>query len=746
MSRFKNIFILPIFIITLVLFSLFTPSASQAVDPLGTWSNTENLPNTLASHISFSSGNKISVVGGANTIVIPTNISSVTNANGTLQPWSSSGSSLSLFWHSSAIKDNILYILGGATFPPTVSLNTVYKGVINNQGIVTSWTLLTPLPKNLSIGASTVVGSRLYFAGGFTNGGNTNQDVYFVNINPDGTIGSWTLAGLLPEPMDGFGMVENENNLIIVGGRNLNKTYKSAIKADGTLVGWQETSSLPEAVHRSGVIKIGSTLLSVGGDNGGTFLDKIYYANINADATLGPWTLSANHLPQRVCCAAVASSGNYIYLTGGFNGNYLKTVYYTQINSNTSLPVPYYTQNSLPWGPSEYDSAASLGIPNPTMDRWGCAVTSAAMVLNYHGMTQFQDNTPINPGSLNQWLKTNNGYLTGSGTDGPYSYLSWPAISKLTEDLFEASKSAVKLVHNRATPSASTTILLNEDLTVEKFPDILWVKNASTSGHFVVAKGIANDTYTINDPEWNVPFLSSFNNNYMQVDRYVPSNTNFSYIVIVVNPSVEILVSDPLGRKIGKYIHNGQTEAFNEIPNASYSFQDPISNPDDEQNPEILGTGVNEFLLPEPTNGDYTIILSSMEDKNYTLNISSFENDSDNTVTTLSGSVGSNIDDTFNLNYSQTQPPEVQKVVTFQSIIDDINELRSIGEIKNFGTYISLLTKTNIASKMKNIKPEVTQKILMSILAELNAQRGKGLTEETYQILLSDVNYLKTHL
>ena len=268
------------FILSILIF--FSHPQLTFADPLGNWLSTTNLPNPLASHISYTSANKISVVGGANTVVIPTNISSViNNADGSLLPWISSGSTLTLFWHSSAIKDNFLYILGGATFPPTVSLDTVYKGVIDNQGIITSWTSLTPLPQNLSIGSATVVGNRLYFAGGFTNGGSTNQNVYFASINPDGTIGSWTVAGLLPAPMSGFGMVEYNNYLIVIGGETSggvkrNKVYKALVNSDGSLSAFTPTSDLPEAVYRAGVIRIGSTLVSIGGYTGINTLDKIY--------------------------------------------------------------------------------------------------------------------------------------------------------------------------------------------------------------------------------------------------------------------------------------------------------------------------------------------------------------------------------------------------------------------------------------------------------------------------------------
>ena len=54
--------------------------------------------------------------------------------------------------------------------------------------------------------------------------------------------------------------------------------------------------------------------------------------------------------------------------------------------------------------------------------------------------------------------------------------------------------------------------------------------------------------------------LASFNNSYTQVDRYIPSQTNLSYLVAVVNPGVELLIEDPQNNKTGKYFYN--TELF----------------------------------------------------------------------------------------------------------------------------------------------------------------------------------------
>ena len=120
-------------------------------------------------------------------------------------------------------------------------------------------------------------------------------------------------------------------------------------------------------------------------------------------------------------------------------------------NSGTGLIVPYFNQNDLPWGPTEYDNTLQLGLTDPTINRWGCVVTSAAMVLNYHNIKKMPDGTNLDPGSLNVWLKNNNGYAIGhNNMDGWYSYLKFPSVSTLTKRIFDAGKSNIKLEHKRA--------------------------------------------------------------------------------------------------------------------------------------------------------------------------------------------------------------------------------------------------------------------------------------------------------
>jgi hypothetical protein len=408
------------------------------------------------------------------------------------------------------------------------------------------------------------------------------------------------------------------------------------------------------------------------------------------------------------------------------------------------LPVPYFSQNALPWGPSEYDSAASLGIPSPTMDRWGCAVTSAAMILKYHGMDEFTNGDPMNPGNLNHWLDNNNGYQKRHGS----SAIFWSSIQRLSKELFNAGKSNVKLVHSGHKPNVNTTNLLNNDLTTEEIPHLLQV-NTQWGSHYVVAKGISNNGYFVNDPEWNYPDLTSFtNNSYQYTHRYLPSQTNFSYIEFVADPNVEVLVTDSQGRRTGKKIVNGQTQEFTEIPNADYYFEPPIGNPNEEDLAETLGFGVNRFLLPEPTNGRFTLIISSNQLTTYTLNIAALQENSTDTNFTSIGFVSPGNNVLLSLDYSQASPSSmVNRTVALQSAIDDINFAWELGLITKKHLMRQLIRVLNHAKEdLRRNHINVALHRLDQFERILNREREDGILGDAYPILLYDITYLKTHL
>ena len=83
----------------------------------------------------------------------------------------------------------------------------------------------------------------------------------------------------------------------------------------------------------------------------------------------------------------------------------------------TEIPTfPYFSQQDPTWGGEIYDRADSIGpfFCGTTIAGCGCAITSAAMLLKYHGVNNAPNGQDTTPETLNNWLKENNGYAFGA--------------------------------------------------------------------------------------------------------------------------------------------------------------------------------------------------------------------------------------------------------------------------------------------------------------------------------------------
>ena len=650
-----------------------------------------------------------------------------------------------------------------ARYNPDGSLDTTFS----TDGIVT-----TPIGGSNDRGMVVVLQAdgKIVVLGDFDAGG--QDKIFLVRYNSDGSLdGSFGSGGKVTTQIDGYDRgnaiaIQPDGKIVVSGLTNITTsldTYIARYNSNGTLddvfgnngkviksfvSGNDGASSM--VLQQDGKIVLGG--FEDTGVSGTDFALRQFNNDGTLDSSFG--TIGSYVTPigsgNDVITSIILQNDKKILAAGSVSNGSYNDWGLVRYQTDTSLDVHYFSQNDLPWGPTEYDHANLLGFEDPTMDRWGCLVTSAAMVLNYHDMTEFPDGSAIDPGSLNEWLKENNGYQTGVDDYGkPFSKFVWSSIPRLTKQLFQAEKATYKLVHNRPGQGQDGKAILENDLSNEKLPGILGVSNIETDMHFVVAKGKTSDSYSINDPEWNYPDLKSFDNNdFFQFDRYLKSNTNFSYIEMSISEGVEIAVVDPDGKKTGKQVIDGIVQTFDEIPNAVYGHQNAISNPNVSGEKESFGFGFNEFLLPEPTGGQYTIILSSLENQTYTLNIAALEADGDDKNFQMTGIIGPGANDEFNLAYFQDDPPTLDEVVTFDSLIDDIRSLRATGDISNLGVYISLLTKANVAKGLAgNIwTKRASINLLKSMQKEITKQKGKGVSETAFNILNNDIQVLIENL
>ena len=702
--------------IIFILFLIFIHVGSIfAVDITNSWSSTTSI-RSGASLVSFSSPSKAYVIGGSASTgnSYKEIISAVSGNNGQFAQWTSEGNfPTALIFHAIARRENDIFVLGGREENPGSAndfVNRVFLGKLDNLGNLGAWSPQASLPNNLGMGAAVIINNRIYFAGGFNNSV-ISQKVYSALINPDGSLGAWIVAGDMPDPRFGFSMIEFNNNLIILGGYNgsyLNTVYKTTPNPDGTISFWQSTTSFPTPLYRSSFIKIGTNLLAVGGFDGNSTTDKIYYTTLHNDGTVDGWQLSSNHLPSPVHGGAVAQVGNYLYLTGGFNannGSYLNTVYFTKLNLETTLNVPLLKQTDPLWGSQIYDSANIWSSSYPGINSWGCALTSAAMVFQYHKITKLTDGTPLDPGSLNAWLK---GQIDGYVNTG---WINWLALTRLSKQSKSKNPNfSFDALEYRRIGGVNLT-QLKTDLE-NNIPGIL-----EEPGHFIVGKGTLGSSFSINDPYFIRTSLSDYSNTFLSLGRFIPSHTDLSYLMFVVDDGITLTVKNSNGNVIG----GGFTQA-------------PL---DQDGGIGKNGPPAYFYYVPIPASGSYTVQLSSNGQKKYALQTFTYDVDGNIKINKNSGVNGGGTSDSYLLTYDKqnNNSSSISEKVSYDNLISDLDYFYNNKLITNLGVYLSLKAKAQQARDLAPTNKNIARSIMSSFITQLDTNRKKVVLEEAYQIL-----------
>lgn len=279
---------------------------------------------------------------------------------------------------------------------------------------------------------------------------------------------------------------------------------------------------------------------------------------------------------------------NKLYYSG-FDGSKWQIGLATKGQAGIDLNVPLIKQYDLPWGNKVYHSANLWAIDNPYIGHWGCALTSAAMILQDNNITTLPNGTALTPDSLNEWLLSQkDGYVSNG-------WVNWLAISRLSKYAVQSGRNPnfgyEALEFNRISSADSTTLLA--DLQNNQ-SDIL-----EEPGHFVVSKGQTGSDITINDPYFDRTSLLSYGNTFLTLNRFTPSNTDLSYMLITTSPTISLSVKD----------EHGQTLATSYV-------QQPITDP---YNPSHTN-GASSFLyFQKPQNGQYTVTVSGDKQQIYTL-------------------------------------------------------------------------------------------------------------------------------
>ncbi|MEK7165273.1 MAG: C39 family peptidase [Patescibacteria group bacterium] len=386
------------------------------------------------------------------------------------------------------------------------------------------------------------------------------------------------------------------------------------------------------------------------------------------------------------------------------------------------LPVPYYSQKDPLWANDEYDDATNWANPNSqTMAAVGCAVTSAAMILNHFNVQKTPGNPDtglppkiLTPATLNEWLKSRN--------DGSYrnGLTNWPLLARMTKLANNLEPTSPKLEYF-ASPSGTLSTIISSDVPV--ILNLPYPSSPSNT-HFVVATKVDGGTFSINDPFYeNQATLDPYYPTVNRLGYFKPTNSDFSYLTLAFDASVSAILKNPNG-----------------IPVGDTTIEQPIF---DQVNQTSSGAEPLKLIsLKQPPSGLYTLELSAPTLQTFQLDSYIYDNEGEVESETFTGSLVPGISQKLYLTIDHDEVGNSELMTSYDLFRLHIKELYQSGDIKSKTVYNKLLYEANKVEKMSKKGPTGVRIRLEGVLVYIEGRQIKFLTQEAYQILKSDVQNL----
>jgi hypothetical protein len=299
----------------------FTVTGTPPFDPsVLAWTGTSSLPVGLSGHaavlVPLAGGGRVYVIGGADSSGVPRKnvLYSPVQNDGRLGEWTAATSLPTATAFATAvvatpsnsrlkIGAGVIYLLGGVVDGAPVA--TVFRGLLNPDGTITSWSG-GALPEALHSASAAIVRGDLYIAGGSGSGNVPVATVYRARIDSLGVLGAWHAEPPLPFPRSYAAVGQAGNTLYVFGGDSAavspddpnlaNGTkvsqivYASPDLRTGDLAGWTVNGgALGKAIAKHTAVLLGGRVLLTGGLYVGAdaAASEESYATVNQDGSVG---------------------------------------------------------------------------------------------------------------------------------------------------------------------------------------------------------------------------------------------------------------------------------------------------------------------------------------------------------------------------------------------------------------------------------------------------------------------------
>lgn len=296
-----------------------------------TWYKAANIPATNAYSQVIVTKNRVYMLSRySGTAYTATVYTTTIDANGVLGTWTTASVTIpqALSYSQAIVLNNYVYLIGG--YNGAYRAN-IYRAVINTDGTIGNFVSYASLPVTISHSQALITKGRIFLVGGYVGGVVSNR-VYTALIDVNGNIGSWSQAASLPIPSHSHCATVIRDRIYVIGGTNntgpSKDIYYADINADGTIDGWMEDFSLPETIHSSSLVCSRNRVYLFGGMVKGVASTAIHTAAINPDGTLAAWNIMS-YLPETSYGTVSLVTASSVYILGG----YLNSVIGNRINT-----------------------------------------------------------------------------------------------------------------------------------------------------------------------------------------------------------------------------------------------------------------------------------------------------------------------------------------------------------------------------------------------------------------------------
>ncbi|MFA5859980.1 MAG: hypothetical protein WC955_13040, partial [Elusimicrobiota bacterium] len=201
---------------------------------------------------------------------------------------------------------------------------------IGNDGILSSVNVSTNTAPTIHAGgfASCIYNNYLYFTGGYNTPSSTMYDtVYYAKIKASGDISSFALSPVkMTVKLFEHSALVNNGYLYIIGGhlgnaQDSNKIYYAKINTDGSIGSFvTNVNTLPVNISMLSCFVSNGYLYITGGHNYSTCYNRVYYGKIQSDGSIGTITLSSESvIPKAAASHHTLTTDNGFYVIGGMN-------------------------------------------------------------------------------------------------------------------------------------------------------------------------------------------------------------------------------------------------------------------------------------------------------------------------------------------------------------------------------------------------------------------------------------------